>query len=197
MWARRTLLVIAVAAGAAGCAAAQKTDLLRKDVLTDAQKVIAEMKLDHGELTVAGSVDRADTTYDPGQPITLRVQTNKTAHVAILRVLANGETTIIFPNRQHHDASLPANTVLTVPGPGDAVKTAADKPGIVLFELIASTSGDAWVFNRAPDNGSDFADLGGTTRYIAKDLLAGLKVGGGHDTAAAHLVVRITGRSLF
>jgi Domain of unknown function (DUF4384) len=193
---RRLLLAAAVAASAAGCAAAQKTDLLRKDTLTDAQQVVADAKLDHGDMTIVGSVDRPDTTYDPGQPITLSVKTSKKAYVTILRVTANGDTTIVFPNRGRRDAAVPANTVVTVPAPGEAVKIAADKPGIVLFEFIASNAGDAWPFSRPPDDGSDFADLGGTTRNIVKDLLNGLKIGS-HDTAAGHVTVRITGRSLF
>jgi hypothetical protein len=193
---RRLLLAVAVAASAAGCTVAQKTDLLRKDTLTDAQQVIADAKLDHGDMTIVGSVDRADTTYDPGQPITLSVKTSKNAYVAILRIAASGDTTIVFPNRGRRNAAVPANTVLTVPAPDDAVKIAADKPGIVLFEFIASNSGDAWPFTRPPDDGSDFAGLGGTTRNIVRDLLNGLKIGS-HDTAASHLTVRITGRSLF
>ena len=195
---RRLLLAAAVAASAAGCAAAQKTDLplLRKDVLTDAQQVVADARLDHGDMTIVGSVDRADTTYDPGQSITLSVKTSKKAYVAILRVTASGDTTIVFPNRARRNAAVPANTVLTVPAPDDAVKITADKPGIVLFEFIASNAGDAWPFTRAPDDGSDFVDLGGTTRALVKDLLNGLKIGA-HDTAASNATVRITGRSLF
>jgi hypothetical protein len=165
--------------------------------LTDAQQVIADTKINHGDLTIAGSADREDTTYDPGQPITLSVKTNKDAHVAILRVLANGDTTIVFPNRGHRDAAIASNTVLTVPNPGDAVKLATDKSGIVLFEFIASTAGDSWLFTRAPDNGADFADLGITTRNIAKGLLSSLKVGAGRDTAATYLTVRIAGGGLF
>ena len=194
---RRLALVAVVAASTAGCAVAYKTDLLRKDVLTDAQQAIAEMKLDHGDMTIAGSADRADTTYAPGQPITLSVKTSKNAYVAILRVTANGDTTIVFPNRERRNAAVRAGTALTVPGPGDNVKIAADKPGVMLFEFIASTAGDAWPFTRPPDSGSDFADLGGTTRNITKDLLAGLKIGAGSDIAASHLTVRIAGRGLF
>ena len=193
----RLLFAIAVAAMAAGCAAAHRTDILRKDVRTDAQNAIADTKFDHGDLTINVSSDRPDTTYDPGQPITLSVQISKNAYVAVLRVLENGDTTIIFPNRAHRDAALAAGTVLTVPGLRDAVKITADKPGIVLFEVVASTDGSSWVFKRAPDNGSDFANLGVTTRNIAKDLLSSLKVGGPADTAGVHLTVRITGRSLF
>lgn len=193
---RRLLLAAALAVCTAACTAAYKTDVLRKDVLTDAQQVIADMKINHGDMTIEAAVDRADTTYDPGQPVDVSVKTSKDAYVAILRVLANGDTTIVFPNRGLRKAMVPANTVLTVPAPGDAVKIAGDKPGIVLFEFIASSSGDAWPFTRAPDNGSDFADLGGSTRNIVKDLIAGLKVGA-HDTAASHLTVRIAGRSLF
>lgn len=194
---RRALIAIALAASASGCAAVHKTDILRKDVLTDAQEAIATAQLNHGGLTITSSVDRADTTYDPGQPITLRVQTNKNAYVAIFRVLGSGETTLVFPNRGRRKAAIAANAVLTVPAADDAVKIAADKPGIVLFEFVASTAGDGWPFNRAPDDGSDFAGLGTTTRAIAKDLLDGLKVGGAHETAATAVTVRISGRDLF
>jgi hypothetical protein len=197
MWGQRLLLVIAVAVAAAGCEAAHKTGLLRKDVLTDAQQVIADTRLNSGDLSIEGSVDRSDTTYDPGQPITLSVKTSKDASIAILRVLPSGDTTIVFPNRAHPDAKIAANTVLTVPAPGEQVKIAGDKPSIVLFEFIASTTGTSWLFKRAPDDGSDFADLGTTTRDISKDLVSTLKVGGPAPTAAMHLIVRITGRSLF
>ena len=194
---RRLLLIAVVAASAAGCDVAYKTDLMRKDTLTDAQQVIADARLSGGDLTIQGSVDRPDTTYDPGQPITLSVKTSKDASIAILRVLPSGDTTIVFPNRAHRDAKIAANTALTVPASGEQVKIAGDKPAIVLFEFIASTAGTSWLFHRPPDDGSDFADLGSTTRDIAKDLVSTLKVGGAAPTAATHLTVRISGRSLF
>jgi hypothetical protein len=194
---RRLLLVIAVAAAAAGCDVAHKTDLMRKDTLTDAQQVIADARLNGGDLSIQGSVDRPDTTYDPGQPITLTVKTSKDASVAILRVLPSGDAAIVFPNRAHRDAKVAVNTILTIPAPGEQVKITGDKPGIVLFEFIASTAGTSWLFKRAPDDGSDFADLGTTTRDIAKDLVSTLKVGGAAPTAAMYLTVRISGRSLF
>ena len=194
---RRLLLAVALAAGASGCAAAYRTDMLRKDVRTDAQNAIADAKLDHGDMTIMGSVDHPDTTYDPGQPIMLSVETSKDAYVAILRVLENGDTTIVFPNRAQRDAAIHANTVLTIPAPRDPIKITADKPGVVLFEFIASTNGNSWLFKRAPDNGSDFADLGVTTRNIVSDLRSSLKVGSGPDIATAHQTVRIAGRSMF
>jgi hypothetical protein len=193
----RLLVAAAVVATAAACGTVYRTDILRTDVLSDAQEVIADVKLDHGDLTITGSVDRSDATYDPGQPITLSVQTNKDAYVAILRVLPSGDTTIIFPNRAQSNAAITANKALVVPGPHDTIKIAADKPGIILFQFIASTVGTSWLFKRAPDKDSDFADLGVTTRAIAKDLVSTLKVGGGPETAATHLTVRITGRGLF
>lgn len=194
---RRLLLAAAIAASAAGCTVAYKTDVLRKDVLTDAQQVVADTKINHGDMTIEASVDRADTTYDPGQPIVLSLKTSKNAYVTILRVLANGDTTIVFPNRGRRNAAVAANTVLTVPGPDDAVKIAAGKPGIELYEFVASTTSDSWPFKRAPDDGSDFADLGPTTRNIAKELVDALKIGPTHDTAARYLTIRVTGRGLF
>jgi hypothetical protein len=187
----RLLVAGLVAMGLTACAVAHRTDLFRQDELTDAQQAIADVKFAGGDLAIDASVDHPDTTYGAGQPITLSVKTNKDAYVAILRVLPNGDTAIVFPNRAHRDAGLKANTVLTVPAPGEAAKIAADKPGIVLFEFIASTSGTSWLFKRAPDDGSDFADLGVTTRNIAKNLTSTLKAGGG--TATSHLTLRITG----
>ena len=197
---RHALLVVivaALAAGTGGCGVAPKTDLLRSDVLTDAQQVIADAKFNHGDMTIEASVDRADTTYNPGQPIVFSVKTSKNAYLAILRVRADGGTTIVFPNRGRRNAAISANSVLTVPAPGDAVTIVAGGPGIELIEFIASASKDAWPFTRAPDNGSDFADLGISTRNIAKDLLGALRAGAPHDIAARYLTIRVTGRSLF
>ena len=196
LW-RRLLLAAALAASAGGCAVAYKTELLRKDVLTDAQQVIADTKFNQGVMTIDGSVDRADTTYNPGQPIVFSVKTSKNAYVAILRVRADGDTTMVFPNRGRRNAAVAANAVLTVPAPSDAVKIVAGDPGIELIEFIASTSNDAWPFTRAPDNGSNFADLGISTRNIAKDLQGALRAGTAHDIAARYLTIRITGRGIF
>ena len=191
------LLIAAVAGCVAGCAAAQRTDLMRNDVLTDAQRAIADAKFNQGDMTIRAAVDHPDTTYDPGQPITLSVTASKDTFVAVLRVLPNGDTAIVFPNRAQRIAWATANTTLTVPRADDAVKITADKPGIVLFEVIASTYGQDWLFTRAPDEGKDFADLGVTSRQIAKDLTGTLKFGTTHDVAATYLTVRINGRGLF
>jgi uncharacterized protein DUF4384 len=183
-----------ICAIAAGCDFAARTGVLRDDmlVLTQAQKAIADTKINHGDMTIRASADRADTTYEPGQPIVLSVSTSKDAHVAILRVLANGDTTLVFPNKAHPKADIAANEVLTVPGPGDGITIAADKPQVVLFEFIASTAADSWLFKRAPDKDSDFADLGVTTKLIATDVVASLKVGkGAAETAATYVTVRV------
>jgi hypothetical protein len=191
----RLVAVGIVVAATAACTVAHRTDTFREDELTDAQQAIADAKLGTGDLTVEGLVDRPDTTYAPGQPITLSVKTNKDAYVAILRVLPSGETALVFPNRAHREAGIKANTVLMVPAQGEAVKIAVDKPGTVLFKFIASTAGSAWIFKRAPDEGSDFANLGVTTRNIAKDLTSTLKPGSG-AAAASQVAVRIAGGGL-
>ncbi|HWB48584.1 MAG TPA: DUF4384 domain-containing protein [Stellaceae bacterium] len=187
------VLAAGIAAGTTACTVAHRTEVFRQDELSDAQQAIADIQFAAADLTIDGTVDRADTTYNPNQPITLSVRTSKDANVAILRVLANGDTTIVFPNRAHRDAALRANTTLTVPAGGDKVKIAADKPGVVLFALIASASDKSWLFKRPPDDGSDFADLGVTSRNIAKDIASSLK---GSAAAAVHLTVRISGGGL-
>src|SRR5436309_8022161 len=67
--------------------------------LSDAQQVIADMKLGPSELRVVGGVDHADRSYRVGEPIALSLQVNQDANAAVLRVLPNGATTLIFPNK--------------------------------------------------------------------------------------------------
>ena len=214
--------VLALAAVTAGCEFAARTGIARDDmlVLTDAQEVIAKTKINHGDMTIQASVDRPDRSYAPGQPIVLSVSTSKDAHVAILRVLPNGSTTLLFPVKAQPEPDktdtksdkaktkadkadtktqkaspkidTAANQVLTVPGPQDHFTISVDKPGVVLFEFIASTAGDSWLFTRGPDPNSDFADLGVTSRAIAKDIVESLKIGGSADTAATYVTVQIS-----
>jgi hypothetical protein len=175
----------------AGCEFAGRVGVIRHDTLTNAQQVIADTMINAGDITIEGSVDRANTSYTAGQPITVSVKVSNDAHVAILRVLANGDTTILFPNKKQPKSDVKANTVLTVPGLDDAVTIAVDKPGVVLLEFIASTAGDSWLFSRQASEGSDFADLGTTTRALAKDITGSLKVNHGPQTAATWQTIRI------
>jgi hypothetical protein len=157
------------------------------ETLSDAQEVIANMKIGPSELKIVGAVDHADRVYHVGEPIALSVEVNRAAYVAVLRVMPNGATTLIFPNRGQASAQVLANAPL---GP---VIIAADKPGVALFEFVASARGDSWLFNRKPDAPADFAELGTTTRELAKDIVLSLKIGHGRDTVASHLAVRVQG----
>jgi hypothetical protein len=164
-----------------------------KERLSDAQAVIADMKIGSSDqpaagLTIIGAVDPADRRYRVGEPVSLSVEVNRAAYVAVLRVMPNGATTLIFPNRRHGNAQLAANSPLRV-----AENIAAEKPGVALFEFIASTRGDSWLFNRKPQEAADFAELGTTTRLIAKDIVTSLRVGHGADTASSHLALRVEG----
>jgi hypothetical protein len=185
-WPARVLIAVWAAAGAA-CGV-----IGTSETLSDAQEVIATMKiapseLKEGDLRVTGTVDHADRVYRVGEPIALSVEVNRAAYVAVLRVMPNGATTLIFPNRGQARAQVLANAPL---GP---VIIAADKPGVALFEFVASARGDSWLFNRKPAAPAEFAELGTTTRALAKDIVLSLKVGHGRDTAAAHLTVRVRG----
>jgi hypothetical protein len=189
----RLLLVAlwAVAATACSVIGAQET-------LTDAQQVIADMKIGASEakgadLEIVGVVGHADRRYRVGEPIILSVQVNKAADVAVLRVMPNGETTLIFPNRRQPSARVSAGTPLRIPEAGAPLAITADRPGVVLFEFIASMRGDSWLFNRKLQASADFAELGTTTRALAKDIVLSLKVGHGSDTAASHLAIRVRG----
>ncbi len=207
MSARRPALVAlalwAVAGAVAGAACSAIGD---SAALTDAQQAIADMKIgpsdvSGAELKIIGGVDHGDRRYRVGEPVTLSVEVNKAAFVAVLRVMPNGATTLVFPNRQHATAQVPANSPLRIPEPGAPFTITADKPGVVLFEFVAASRGGSWLFNRTPgtarkgrpsggEGSADFAELGTTTRALAKDIVISLGVGHGADIAAAHLALR-------
>jgi hypothetical protein len=166
--------------------------------LTDAQQVIADMKIGSSDqpgagLTIIGALDHADRRYRVGEQISVSVEVNQAAYVAVLRVMPNGATTLVFPNRRHGNAQVRANAPLRLPEPGAPVIIAAEKPGVALFEFVASTRGDSWLFNRKPQEAADFAELGTTTRTLATDILTSLRVGHGADAAASHLALRVRG----
>jgi hypothetical protein len=185
-WPARILIAVWAAAGAA-CSV-----IGASETLSDAQQVIAAMKiapleLKEGDLRVTGAVDHADRVYRVGEPIALSVEVNRAAYVAVLRVMPNGATTLVFPNRRQPSAQVGPNA------PPLAVVIAADKPGVALFEFVASARGDSWLFNRKPEAPAEFVELGSTTRELARDIVLSLKIGHGRDTAAAHLNVRVRG----
>jgi uncharacterized protein DUF4384 len=183
-WPLRAVLALWAAAGAA-CAA-----IGGGEGLTDAQQVITLMPVGPSDLKIIGAVDHADRRYRVGEPIGITIEVNQPASVAVLRVGPNGATTLIFPNRRHPKARLPANAPLRLSEPGAPPDTVADAPGVVLFEFVASTRSDSWLFSRKPQGSADFAELGTTTRALAKDIL--LSLGAGHGAAAAsHLALRV------
>ena len=196
MWATRVLFAIwAVAGAACGVIGAG-------DALTDAQQVIADIKIapadakgvvqKPGDLAISAAADRAGRGYRVGEPIALSVTVNRAAFVAVLRVLPNGAATLLFPNRRQPSAQVPAGVPLRLPEPGGPVIAAADKPGAELFEFIASTRGNSWLFHRKPEPPGDFAEFGTTTREVARDIVRSLR-GASGSSAAAHLVLRVDG----
>ncbi|HEX6441330.1 MAG TPA: DUF4384 domain-containing protein [Stellaceae bacterium] len=153
--------------------------------LTDAQQVVADMKLGPSELRIIGAVDHADRSYRVGETIALTAEVNNTANVAVLRVMPNGATTLLFPNKEHPSAEVPANTSVKIGG------GAVDKPGTVLFEFIAAKSGDSFLFDKKRAEEGTHAELGATTRALAKDIMMSLKPGSARETAAARILVRV------
>jgi len=163
------------------------------DVLDDAQQAIVDLKFPPAGLNVIGSVDRGNRSYPAGEPIGLTVEVNQPANVAVLRVRANGATAIVFPNRQHPSAEVPANSPLRIPDPGSPLKITGARTGTVLFEFIAATRGGSWLFTRKPEGAAEFAELGTTTRALAKNIVTSLRPGPGAAVAAAHVTVEIKG----
>jgi hypothetical protein len=169
----------------AGCAA-----LSGAPSLDDAQQVVAALKFPGSgapsDLTVTGNFDRPDGGYSTGAPIAITVTASEPASIAVLRVLHNGETTIVFPNKTQPDAHAANGTIrVTIP---------AGPEGAELFEFLAAANGgSAWIFTRKPAAPSDYADLGSTTRAIITDLQTTFK-GAPHGTVAvSHGAISVGG----
>ena len=86
-------------------------------------------------------VNRADSTYQIGEELTLFVRTSHDAAVTIVNVDALGRTTRLFPNKFATDNRLRANQVYQVPGQGVPFKFRIGGPaGVNLIKVIATTS---------------------------------------------------------
>jgi hypothetical protein len=189
-WRRR---LSASGLAAAGAIALVACGVVGRDALTDAQQAIADLRLDGSSLTVhaasAGDRDAARV----GGPLALLLQVNQPAYVAVLRVMPSGTTTLVFPNRQEPATKIAPNVPLRVPAAGISLSIMPDKPGVVLFEVVASTDASSWLFHRQPTDGAQFVELGSSTRAIAKLAVASLKGGHGAETAATQVIARVTG----
>ena len=179
------LLALGLGAAVAGCGIANS------DELNDAQLAISEMRLGTQEkptdLTITASADRANRHYRAGEPIGLSFQVNKAASVAVLRVMRNGMTTVVFPSKAQPDAQVAANTIVQVTGP-----VTAEKGGPELFKFIAATGSGSWLFGRKPAEGADFVELGPTTRAIARGIGISLQGSRGGDIATSQFVVAVS-----
>lgn len=163
--------------------------VLGGDTLSDAQQAIADLSFERSDLRVVGAVDHADRTYRAGEPIVLSAEITRPAYVAVLRVLPNGATTLVFPNRNHAATRLAPHKPLRI-----ALPRVAPEPGTVLYEFVATTNGASWLFARKPEGQGEFAELGTTTRAVAKNIAVSLKPGPGSEAAIAHLAVRVAGK---
>ena len=179
---KRRLLALAIAFALAGCGIVQSSPSLN-----DAQNAVMLLKFTNNglptDLTVTGRLDR--DAYRSGDPIGLTVTTNKPAWIAVLRVTRSGDTTIVFPNRNQPDARAAGGVIrVTVP---------AGPAGTELFEFIAATDGAAWVFTKKPEGGSDYVDLGVTTRAIVTDLQTTFRHAERGTVAVSHQAIRVGG----
>ncbi|MBV9826160.1 MAG: DUF4384 domain-containing protein [Alphaproteobacteria bacterium] len=156
--------------------------------LSDAQQAMVDLTFGPSDFAVTGHLDHPDGRYRIGEPIGLTVQVSKPASVAVLEVLPNGATTLIFPNRRHPETPLTADTPVAIPGA--ATRIVAGASGSIILKVIASERSGSWLFTRKPDSDSVFSALGTSSRAIAKDISLSLKGGG---TATTVLMVRVEG----
>lgn len=91
----RGVLSVGLSALVAACA------VIKGAPLNDAQQVIVDLTFGASDLAVMARLDHPEGRYRVGEPIGFTVQVNKPASVAVLEVLPNGSTILVFPNREH------------------------------------------------------------------------------------------------
>jgi hypothetical protein len=171
------LLALLAATGIGGLARTDAT-------LSDAQQAIAALQFSPGELRIIGEVADGGHAHRPGEPIVLFAQVNRPAYLAVLQVARTGDTVEVWPNREHPGAPLTAGAPLRIVVPQSALPAGIDRRGAVMYEFIAATSGDSWLFHPQFAAGADIASLGPTTRALARDIRAALRRAPGGAAAA-------------
>ena len=85
-------------------------------------------------------VDRPDRRYDLGDPLTLRIESERDCYVTIFDVGTSGKVTVLLPNRFRSDNHIKAKQQVSFPGPGDGFEYVINPPkGRERIVVVATT----------------------------------------------------------
>lgn len=148
------------------------TPMLTRDLLTVEQKPLAELQAPQSDLKITAWVDRTDSTYRPGDALTLSLQTSQDAHVTVLDMGTSGKTHIIFPNQHQTDNLIRAGQTVMVPAAGAPFRLVVNgPPGPELLKIIATpTAVPLFAAGAMVDSGGPFKGLRNSGTPLAKDL---------------------------
>ena len=188
--------LVAAAALAASAAGARAGNDWMKDLHAE-QRAMAEVRpapASAGPAAVADglevevTLDRPDARYEPGDRLTLTIETSEDSWVWVFDTGAGGKVHQLFPNRYDDDNFVRAAAPLTLPrAESDYEIVVSHPPGAELLTVVASRDNapparDA--IDRAAAAGPFFA-LRGSGVTVAKDLNISLR-GRSSDRAIAH-----------
>ena len=126
-------------------------------------------------------LDDVSLTFEPGHNFGI-LGVNGAGKSTLIRLLAGSELPDRGMVRRHARVSFPLGFGGTFHG---------DLCGRENVAFIARVYGAD--LEQAIGYVADFAELGTTTRTIAKDIVTSLRIGRGADTAASHLALRVEG----
>jgi hypothetical protein len=127
-----------------------------------------------GALKVSVSTERgAGAVYVEGEKMVVLVTVNKSAWLKVYHVDAKGVVRLIWPNAYSSGRRIDPDTVMSIPGPGDAFSFDMTPPfGTEFIKVIASTEPFA-TDETAAAGGQTFAELGKDARGA---MTRGIKV---------------------
>jgi len=108
--------------------------------ITVVQKPLTTLTVPASDLKVSTWVNRQDALYVPGDKVQIYFKASQSAYVTVLNVDAEGNTTVLFPNRFASNNRVKGGAVIKLPADGAAYDLQVGKPyGSNLIKVIATT----------------------------------------------------------
>ena len=101
------------------------------------QQSVVDVAASTGDALITATLDRPDPVYAIGDVVGLTVTLGRAGYLTVLNVVPDGSTTVLFPKASDADGYVPANTALSIPGGGHAIRVGAAS-GLEVVKVIAS-----------------------------------------------------------
>lgn len=141
--------------------------------ITVVQKPLTTLTVPASDLKVSTWVNRQDALYVPGDKVQIYFKVSQSAYVTVLNVDAEGNTTVLFPNRFATSNKVKGGAVIKLPADGAAYDLQVGKPyGSNLIKVIATTDKAGLVPQNAQRaiEGTAFSEVTSSVQELSRSI---------------------------